>query len=224
MAGDTRVVVFSGGIDSLVCVYKTLQDGFKPKLFYIDFGKAASAREISAVKRVSMTTYSPLEIVEMHGLPKLQNGYVDPRIAAMDELDIKWPEMVSEYGPYASGYHFVLSAASYYAQVTNHNEINIGVIKEQSDALPQLRSALTTFARHIELLNPSLGNFQISTPLIDLKKEEVIKLGDSLKVPFNMTWSCLHGGALHCGVCSQCVARKTAFSTAGVADPTNYMA
>lgn len=65
---------------------------------------------------------------------------------------------------------------------------------------------------------------RLHTPLEWLSKAEIIKLGTSLDVPYDGTWSCYKGEELHCGTCPTCRARKEGFIAAGVADPTTYAA
>jgi 7-cyano-7-deazaguanine synthase len=65
----------------------------------------------------------------------------------------------------------------------------------------------------------------VSTPLAGMHKEEVVALGASLGVPFELTISCMNpSGGRHCGLCSKCRERRDAFDTAGIADPTPYAA
>jgi 7-cyano-7-deazaguanine synthase len=75
----------------------------------------------------------------------------------------------------------------------------------------------------------SLGldhSVEVVTPLIALHKEDVIRLGVRLRVPFDLTWSCMNPDdsdvPLHCGQCSKCRERRDAFAAAGIADPTVY--
>ncbi len=66
---------------------------------------------------------------------------------------------------------------------------------------------------------------EIEAPLAALHKEEVIRLGASLGVPFALTLSCMNpSGGRHCGLCSKCRERQQAFAAAGVDDPTDYAA
>ena len=61
-------------------------------------------------------------------------------------------------------------------------------------------------------------------PFVDLDKTAIARLGGRLGVPFETTWSCYKGNALHCGRCGTCVERREAFFLAGLEDPTRYAA
>ena len=64
----------------------------------------------------------------------------------------------------------------------------------------------------------------VDTPLTSMHKEDVIKLGAELGVPFELSMSCMNPqGDVHCGACSKCRERRDAFSEAGIDDPTNYV-
>ena len=72
-------------------------------------------------------------------------------------------------------------------------------------------------------INSSLGIttpcVTVHPPLIDLNKKQIIQLGQELKVPFKMTWSCYEGWDKPCGVCASCKFRAKGFSEAGIKDP-----
>lgn len=63
---------------------------------------------------------------------------------------------------------------------------------------------------------------QFLRPFIGITKADIVTLGDSLGVPFALTWSCYRGGEIHCGSCGTCVERREAFILAEVSDPTTY--
>ena len=63
---------------------------------------------------------------------------------------------------------------------------------------------------------------KIVTPLIELKKTEIIQLGNKLGVPWEQTWSCYAGGENACGVCDSCRLRLAAFEELGLKDPVPY--
>ena len=67
------------------------------------------------------------------------------------------------------------------------------------------------------------GRIQIVTPLIGMRKSEIVTLGLELRAPFDLTWSCYSREDRACGVCDSCVLRLRAFQEAGVPDPIPYM-
>lgn len=83
------VVVLSGGLDSAVLAYKLKQDGRSVRCVYLDYGKPASIQEKASAKYVALRLNLPLEIVNVHGLAEMQNGYVPAIIGSGDELDVK---------------------------------------------------------------------------------------------------------------------------------------
>jgi len=88
------------------------------------------------------------------------------------------------------------------------------------DATPDFFAAMTRAL--------SLGlahDVEIATPLVGMHKEDVIRLGASLGVPFDLTLSCMSPrGDRHCGECSKCRERHDGFAAAGLPDPTDYVA
>ena len=61
------------------------------------------------------------------------------------------------------------------------------------------------------------------TPLIGLRKSQIVTLGLELGAPFDLTWSCYSREDRACGVCDSCVLRLRAFETAGARDPISYV-
>jgi 7-cyano-7-deazaguanine synthase len=114
----------------------------------------------------------------------------------------------------------LLSKAAIYAATRNISRIVVAALAGNPfpDATPQFLAALNTAL--------SLGldaSIDISAPFAHLHKEDVIRIGDALGVPFGLTLSCMNpAGTNHCGLCSKCRERRDAFQDAGIADPTTY--
>ncbi len=66
------------------------------------------------------------------------------------------------------------------------------------------------------------GKIHIERPLINFSKAEIVKMGLSLKVPYELTWSCYEGGEKACGTCGTCIDRLNAFRLNGIEDPIEY--
>lgn len=76
--------------------------------------------------------------------------------------------------------------------------------------------------RAIELLRIYDHNIRVYAPLVNIDKATIVQIGNNLGVPFHITYSCYHGGEVHCGKCPACLNRKMAFRKAGINDPTVY--
>jgi len=114
----------------------------------------------------------------------------------------------------------LLSKAAVYAASRKISRIVVAPLAGNPfpDATPQFFSALGT-AFSLGLAAP----IEISAPFAHLHKEDVVKIGAELGVPFELTLSCMNpSGTTHCGLCSKCRERRDAFHAAGVTDPTIY--
>jgi 7-cyano-7-deazaguanine synthase len=70
---------------------------------------------------------------------------------------------------------------------------------------------------------------KVESPFMFFTKAQIVRLGASLNVPFELTWSCYEGGNegygdKHCAQCGTCYERREAFILAGIPDPTEYAA
>ena len=122
---------------------------------------------------------------------------------------------------YLTGRNIILlSKASIYCTQQHIGRIALGPLAGNPfpDATPEF---FATMARAM-----SLGlahDIRIETPFVDKEKSDVIALGASLGVPFELTLSCMNPrDGLHCGLCSKCRERRDAFNEARVADPARY--
>jgi 7-cyano-7-deazaguanine synthase len=87
------------------------------------------------------------------------------------------------------------------------------------DCRPEFVRAFETM---VNVAVEGLAQIEVLAPFLSMTKTDIVRLGDELHVPFDRTWSCYKGGALHCGTCGTCFERREAFALAHVADPTVY--
>lgn len=216
------VVALSGGIDSVVALYLAKARGDQTRCLFLDFGKPSSEGERASAKGISHELSVPLEIVDTKGLKEMQVGYASAQALLVDELDIApWPWLTTD--PHVSGFNVLLSIALFYAQLIRFDTVVVGLIKEQSRARPRLVEVGAKLSEAQQCLNPAFSAIQFDFPVSDADKPAVIKTGARLGVPFGKTWSCLRNNFVHCGECEQCRARKAAFVSADVVDPTSYL-
>jgi 7-cyano-7-deazaguanine synthase len=124
----------------------------------------------------------------------------------------------SSYVPFRNAN--ILSAATSWAEVIGARYLYIGAVEEDSSGYPDCRTEFyEAFEKMIDLGTKPETHIAIVTPVIHLKKSEIVKRGRELKAPFELTWSCYKSEELACGVCESCALRLRAFQIAGIEDP-----
>ena len=86
--------------------------------------------------------------------------------------------------------------------------------------MPARRSS-TAIARSLSI--GLAAPVDVEAPFLELRKADVIRLGRTRGVPFELTLSCMQPrNGMHCGQCSKCRERRDAFREAGLEDPAPY--
>jgi 7-cyano-7-deazaguanine synthase len=125
------------------------------------------------------------------------------------------------YVPFRNA-HF-LSVAVSWAEAIGAGAIYIGAVAEDSSGYPDCRPEYyRVFQELIRAGTRPETQIEIMTPVITLKKSEIIRRGIELGAPLHLTWSCYQSEAAACGTCDSCVLRLRAFAEAGVPDPLPY--
>jgi 7-cyano-7-deazaguanine synthase len=149
--------------------------------------------------------------------------------SALTDTGIDVPEAGDEIGnsipvtyvPFRNA-HF-LSAAVSWAEVLDAQKIYIGAVEQDSSGYPDCRPAYYQAFNAVIKAGTREGKIEIVTPLIAMRKAEIVKLGLELSAPFDLTWSCYSHEDKACGVCESCMLRQRAFVEAGAQDPIPYL-
>lgn len=126
------------------------------------------------------------------------------------------------YVPFRNA-HF-LSVAVSWAEVLDAEKVYIGAVEPDSSGYPDCRPAYYQAFNEVVKAGTKEGRIEIVTPLIAMRKAEIVRLGLELGAPFDLTWSCYSREDRACGVCDSCMLRLRAFAAAGVKDPIPYAA
>jgi len=116
----------------------------------------------------------------------------------------------------------LLSVAAAYALTNDIHVVAYAAHWSDRGVYPDCRPQFVTAVQHAIQVGNDDPSFRVVAPFVDIEKWQIVRLGASIGVPYELTWSCYRGGEVHCGVCSSCVQRKEAFRRAGVPDPTVY--
>jgi 7-cyano-7-deazaguanine synthase len=129
-------------------------------------------------------------------------------------------EIPVTYVPFRNA-HFLAAAVSW-AEVLGAQKIVIGAVEQDSSGYPDCRPAYYRAFNQVIRTGTKEGRIEIETPLIGMRKSEIVILGLELGAPFDLTWSCYSREERACGVCESCVLRRRAFEAAGARDPIAY--
>src|SRR5438045_7264259 len=126
------------------------------------------------------------------------------------------------YVPFRNA-HFLAAAVSW-AEVLGAEKIYIGAVEQDSSGYPDCRPEYYRAFNQVIKAGTKHGSIEIVTPLITLRKAEIVRLGLKLGSAFDLTWSCYSREDEACGECESCVLRLRAFAAAGATDPISYAA
>lgn len=226
------VILLSGGLDSSTVLYQAKADGYDCYAISFDY-QQRHRYELNAARAIAQSA-----------------GVVDHQIvafnlglwggSALTDSQIDLPENrslaeMSEHIPvtYVPARNTIfLSFALSYAEAIAAERVYIGVNSLDYSGYPDCRPDYIQAMQAVFRLGTKQGRkgqpIQIETPLISLKKTEIIQLGNHLGVPWAQTWSCYAGNEpngtlpLACGVCDACRLRLAAFSELGLQDLLSY--
>ncbi len=217
------VILLSGGLDSSTVLYLAKSEGYSCHALSFDY-QQRHRRELDAARTIAIAA----------GVAEHQVVSFDLRLwggSALTDNLIDLPEhrdlaAMSESIPvtYVPARNTIfLSFALAYAEAISASRVYIGVNALDYSGYPDCRPDYIEAMQSVFRLGTKQGRegdpIEIITPLIDLKKTEIIQLGDRLGVPWAQTWSCYSGERIPCGTCDSCRLRLAAFEELGKVDP-----
>ena len=218
---EKAIVLMSGGLDS--CVTAAIA-GQQYDLFglHASYGQRTQARERSAFE-AQAAFYQVREelVVDLGHLGRIGGSSLTDPGVAVPTSDLGSLEIPNTYVPFRNA-HMLATAVSW-AEVLGAHHVFIGAVAEDSSGYPDCRPEYyDAMNRLIEVGTRPESQIRVETPLIRLRKSEIILKGIELGAPLELTWSCYSSTESACGVCDSCALRLRAFSEAGSSDPIQY--
>jgi 7-cyano-7-deazaguanine synthase len=210
-------------MDSCVCAALAARD-YRPAALHVSYGQRTEERE----RRAFLAICDRLGIGERLLLRNEALRAVGG--SALTDAKIAVPEAPAApgagggvpvtYVPFRNA-HFLAAAVSW-AEVLGAEKVAIGAVEPDSSGYPDCRPAYYRAFQEVVRAGTREGRIEVVTPLIALRKAEIVRLGLELGAPFDLTWSCYSREDRACGVCESCVLRLRAFEAAGARDPIPY--
>lgn len=228
---QNAVVLLSGGLDSVTCLYWAKANYANVTAVSFNYGQRHDS-ELNAAKKIAATAQVnhriiDIDLAQLGGSALTDASLVVPDAKQTDFSDNQHNDSIPiTYVPARNT--IFLSYALALAEVTQSNAIVIGVNAVDYSGYPDCRPEyIAAFEKMANLATKAgvMGNpLQIATPLLHLSKAAIIKLGVSLGVDYALTVSCYRADSegRACGHCDSCYLRQQGFLQAEIDDPTIY--
>jgi len=215
------IVLASGGMDSCVTTAMANLD-YRLAMLHVAYGQRTEARELRAFHALADFYQAEHRLVcRLDHMRQIGgSSLTDPDIA-VEGANLERRDIPTSYVPFRNA-HFLAIAVSW-GEVLGARKIFIGAVAEDSSGYPDCRPEYyAAFNRVIVAGTKPETQLEIVTPVIDMRKSEIVRRGRELGAPFALTWSCYQGQEAACGVCDSCALRLRAFQEAGLEDPIPY--
>ncbi len=215
------VVLLSGGLDSAVLLAHEAQRA-RVHPVYVSVGLAWEGAELAALGDLVAAPVFDDRVEPLASLEFSMRDILSPSHWAIRGTPPSYD--TPDEDVYLPGRNVVLvTKAAVLAVSRGCGRVTLGTLANNPfpDATPHFFEAMS------RALSLGLGQpVEIAAPLDQMRKEDVIRLGDSLDVPLELTLSCMNPvdgqRPMHCGLCSKCRERRDAFTAARVVDRTAY--
>ena len=218
---DIAVIAVSGGLDSCVTAAIAKQD-FELAFAHFNYGQRTEKRELKAFNELAnFFNVDKKLIIDISHLSEIGGSSLTDNKIEVSPADLSNKEIPTSYVPFRNAN--ILAACVSWAEVLKAKAVFIGAVQEDSSGYPDCRKDFfTAYEKMVQLGTKPSTSLEIKTPIINLTKKEIIKLGMELKAPLHLTWSCYKSEDKACGVCDSCALRLRGFKQAGFEDNIPY--
>jgi 7-cyano-7-deazaguanine synthase len=220
---DIAVCLVSGGMDSCVTAAIANEEVSDVAFLHISYGQRTEARERRAFE--DLANHYNVErrlVVSLEHLAAIGGSSLTDENIEIASANLASHTIPTSYVPFRNAH--LLSVATSWAEVIGARYVYIGAVAEDSSGYPDCRPEFyDAFQKAITLGTRPETDVQIRTPVIALKKSQIVELGQKLHAPMELTWSCYLESEVACGDCDSCALRLRAFRDASVRDPIPYL-
>lgn len=217
------VCIISGGMDSALSSFiAKKRDGYEIIAVHFNYGQKTEKKERESFQKIakSLSTLKEYEL-DLHFISDIGGSALTDEMIDVP-LDGIEPGIPVTYVPFRNG--IFLSIAGAIAEKEGAEALYIGVVEEDSSGYPDCTDSF------IQKMQDAINEgtkpetiLTLKTPLVHLKKEQIVTEAVKLDVPLEDTWSCYQNEEKACGVCDSCRLRLKGFEKAGLKDAIPYL-
>ncbi|HLE09977.1 MAG TPA: 7-cyano-7-deazaguanine synthase QueC [Bacteriovoracaceae bacterium] len=222
-SNELAVILVSGGMDSLVTAAIAHQLHHRLAFLHLNYGQKTEKKELQSFHKIADFYNVPTEFREVIDVSFLRqiggSSLTDDKIA-VKEYKGESKEIPDSYVPFRNT-HIIAMAVSW-SEIIGATKIYIGAVYEDSSGYPDCRPSYYQAYNQLIREGTKAQNIEIITPVIYMKKEEIVKKAVELKAPLHASWSCYANEDEACGICDSCALRLRGFARAHLEDPIPY--
>ena len=210
-------------MDSCVTTAIAAHESDEIAMLHVSYGQRTEQRERQAFNDIAdFYRVTKRLVTSIAHLAQIGGSSLTDKNIAVSRANLASTEIPTSYVPFRNAH--LLSIATSWAEVIGANRIYIGAVAEDSSGYPDCRPEYyDAFNRVIEVGTKPETQIKIITPVITMKKSEIIQRGLEVNAPLHLSWSCYQAEDHACGVCDSCALRLRGFQEAGVRDPISYV-
>jgi len=217
------ICLVSGGMDSCVTAAIANEENDELAFLHVSYGQRTEKREREAFEALAdHFDVKQRLVISLEHLAKIGGSSLTDDRIPVTEAALSAPGIPSSYVPFRNAH--LLAAAVSWGEVINATAIYIGAVAEDSSGYPDCRPEFyDAFQNVLDTGTKPETRITIQTPVIAMRKSEIVQRGIELGAPLQLTWSCYKESELACGNCDSCALRLRAFREAGATDPIPYL-
>lgn len=222
MKKEIAVIALSGGLDS--CVTAAIaNEKYELAFAHFNYGQRTESKELEAFHAIAdYYNVSRRLVIDFSHFSQIGGSSLTDFSLDLPSANLDTEEIPNSYVPFRNAN--ILTACVSWAEVLNASAVFIGAVHEDSSGYPDCRPEFfEAFRKVIETGTKPETRIDIITPIINMKKSEIVKKGMELNAPLHHTWSCYKNDDEACGECDSCALRLRGFSEAGIKDPIKYI-
>lgn len=220
MKNELAIVLVSGGMDSLVTAAIADQNHKKLAFLHLNYGQKTETKELECFFKIAdfyQVPHDRRKIIDVSFFRQLGGSSLTDTNIEVKKYKGNTKKIPDSYVPFRNTH--IISMAVSWGEVIGATKIYIGAVHEDSSGYPDCRPSYYRAVNKLIKEGTREGNIKVITPLIDMKKEEIVKKAVELGAPLESSWSCYARNDKACGVCDSCVLRAKGFKKAKVKDP-----
>ncbi len=216
------VVLTSGGMDSCVTTALAARENDELALLHVSYGQRTERRELKAFNDIADFYRVDRRLTtSIAHLAQIGGSSLTDRKIEVSRANLESTEIPTSYVPFRNAH--LLAIATSWAEVIGAGRIYIGAVAEDSSGYPDCRPEFyQAFEQLIEVGTKPETTIKIMTPVISLRKSEIVRRGEELGAPLHLSWSCYKREDVACGECDSCALRLRGFREAELKDPIPY--